>query len=100
VGLRLLDPGRRFVVILVSLYGFPHFHSFDDWSLLESAKESGVRLTMLGAVAQFEWEMMLERQREGIAKDSSRNNISTQKCFGVRWLQWSTLLLSPHALMP
>jgi DNA invertase Pin-like site-specific DNA recombinase len=28
-------------------------------------------LTMLGAVAQFEREMMLERQREGIAKAKS-----------------------------
>jgi DNA invertase Pin-like site-specific DNA recombinase len=25
-------------------------------------------LTMLGAVAEFEWGLMLERQREGIAK--------------------------------
>jgi DNA invertase Pin-like site-specific DNA recombinase len=28
-------------------------------------------LTVLGAVAQFEREMMLERQREGIAKAKS-----------------------------
>jgi DNA invertase Pin-like site-specific DNA recombinase len=36
-------------------------------------------LTMLGAVAQFEREMMLERQREGIAKAKSEGRYKGRK---------------------
>jgi DNA invertase Pin-like site-specific DNA recombinase len=33
-------------------------------------------LTMLGAIATFERDLMLERQREGIAKAAARENTS------------------------
>lgn len=36
-------------------------------------------LTVLGAVAQFEREMMLERQREGIAKAKSERRYKGRK---------------------
>jgi DNA invertase Pin-like site-specific DNA recombinase len=36
-------------------------------------------VTMLGAVAQFEREMMLERQREGIAKAKSEGRYKGRK---------------------
>ncbi len=36
-------------------------------------------LTLLGAVAQFEREMMLERQREGIAKAKSEGRYKGRK---------------------
>ena len=36
-------------------------------------------LTVLVGVAQFEWEMMLERQREGIAKAKSEGRYKGRK---------------------
>ena len=41
--------------------------SFDGGSLDTATAQGRLMLNMLGAVAQFEREMMLERQREGIA---------------------------------
>ena len=42
--------------------------SFDGGSLDTATAQGRLLLNMLGAVAQFEREMMLERQREGIAR--------------------------------
>jgi DNA invertase Pin-like site-specific DNA recombinase len=40
----------------------------------DTASPTGkMMLTMLGSIAQFEREIMLERQKEGIAKASSRS---------------------------
>lgn len=39
-------------------------------------------LTVLGGIAQFEREMMLERQREGVAKARAVTNL-TVRCYGI-----------------
>lgn len=50
-----------------------------DMNLDTSTANGRLMLTMLGAVAQFEREMMLERQREGIAKAQRQGKYKGRK---------------------
>lgn len=57
-------------------------------------------LTMIGGIAQFEREIMLERQREGIAKAKAdgkyKGRIPTARCRSARILQLSAQGMKPE----
>ncbi len=51
-------------------------------------------LTILGGIAQFEREIMLERQREGIAKAKSEGKYKGRKSIALELQQEVRLLVS------
>jgi DNA invertase Pin-like site-specific DNA recombinase len=53
--------------------------SFDGGSLDTATAQGRLIVTVLGAVAQFEREIMLERQREGIAKAKAEGKYKGRK---------------------
>lgn len=74
--------------------------SFNGGSLDTATAQGRLTLTMLGAVAQFEREMMLERQREGIAKAKAEGKYKGQPPHAMRKAPQALLLADEGRTRP
>jgi DNA invertase Pin-like site-specific DNA recombinase len=76
---RLFDDEHRSHVVVSGSYG-GRYNAFNAAKWADTSTATGkLMFTVIGAIATFEREMMLERQREGIARAKSEGKYRSRK---------------------